>query len=105
VLRRGADLRWVTARSWTNRWYPQGIDWGVLQGRRMLAVSWFRQDRDRRHLASRVSFIDLSRRRHLDVALAVRGADGELEPARIHVGGLAWFGDRLFAAATKQGIW
>lgn len=105
MLRRGADLRWISARSWTNRWYPQGIDTGVLQGRRMLAVSWFRQDRDRRHLASRVSFIDLARRRHLDVALAIEGADGVLEPARIHVGGLAWFGDRLFAAATGQGIW
>jgi hypothetical protein len=71
----------------------------------MLAVSWFRQDRDRTHLASRVSFVDLPHRRHLDVALAVDSGGGELEPARIHVGGLAWFGDRLFAAATTQGVW
>lgn len=71
----------------------------------MLAVSWFRQDRNRKHLASRVSFIDLARRRHVDVALAIEGVDGVLDPARIHVGGLAWFGDRLFAAATRQGIW
>ncbi|MFT4158294.1 MAG: hypothetical protein QM630_10290 [Microbacterium sp.] len=105
VLRRGTDLRWVTARSWTNRWYPQGIDTGVLQGRRMLAVSWFRQDPIRTHLASRVSFVDLDRPRRLDVALAFEGDGGVLEPARIHTGGLAWFGDRLFAAATKQGIW
>jgi hypothetical protein len=105
VLRRGADLRWLTARSWTNRWYPQGVDTGVLQGRRMLAISWFRQDRTRTHLASRVSFIDLARPRRFDVALAIEGEGGTLEPARIHVGGLAWFGDRLFAAATKQGIW
>lgn len=99
------DLRWLTARAWTNRWYPQGVDLGILDGRRTLAVSWFRQDRDRHHLASRVSFIDLERSRHRDVALVIEGPDGELEPARIHVGGLAWFGDRLFAAATMQGIW
>ncbi|WP_217181155.1 hypothetical protein [Streptomyces sp. AC495_CC817] len=103
--RDGVDLRWLTARSWTNRWYPQGIDVGVLRGRRMLAVSWFRQDRSRTHLASRVSFVDLARPRHLDVALAVEGDAGALEPARIHTGGLAWVGDRLFAAATRQGIW
>lgn len=103
--REGVDLRWLTARSWTNRWYPQGIDVGVLQGRRMLAISWFRQDRRRTHLASRVSFVDLARPRRFDVALAIEADDGELEPARIHVGGIAWFGDRLFAAATKQGIW
>lgn len=71
----------------------------------MLAVSWFRQDRQRHHLASRVSLIDRARRRHLDLALAVTGTAGRLEPARIHAGGLAWFGDRLFVAATRQGIW
>jgi len=99
------EFRWVTARSWTNRWYPQGIDTGMLQGRRMLAVSWFRQDAQRHHLASRVTLIDLVRRRLIDVALMVESDDGRLEPARIHTGGLAWFGDRLFAAATNQGIW
>lgn len=99
------DLRWLSARSWTQRWYPQGVDHGVWRGRRTLAVSWFRQDRTGRHLASRVSFIDLERSRHLDVLLAVSDDDGVLQPARIHAGGLAWFGDRLFAAATGRGVW
>lgn len=101
----GIDLRWLSARTWTERWYPQGIDAGRLRGRRTLAVSWFRQDRAGRHLASRVTMIDLDRSRHLDVVLAVPGEDGRLEPAPIHAGGLAWFDDRLFAAATGQGIW
>lgn len=105
TTRRGTvDLRWRSARSWTNRWYPQGIDLGIRDGRRTLAVSWFRQDRERRHLASRVTFVDLERPRRIDVALAVE-EHGRLEPARIHAGGLAWFGDRLFVAATGQGIW
>lgn len=105
--RRGetVELTWLSARSYTKRWYPQGIDLGTWQGRRTLAVSWFRQDRDRRHLASRVTFIDLERSRHLDVALTIEDADGELAPAEIHAGGLAWFGERLFVAATGQGIW
>ncbi|MGJ0389238.1 hypothetical protein [Microbacterium sp. CGR1] len=103
--RRGTvDLRWLSARTWTRRWYPQGIDLGLWHGRRTLAVSWFRQQLDGHHLASRVAFVDLDRSRHLDVLLAVEDG-GELQPARIHAGGLAWFDDRLFVAATGKGIW
>jgi len=104
--RRGVvELKWLTARSYTTKWYPQGVDFGTWQGRRTLAVSWFRKDKSGQHLASRVTFIDLERSRHLDVALTIEGDDGELVPAQIHAGGLAWFGDRLFVAATGQGIW
>lgn len=98
------DLRWLSARTWTRRWYPQGIDLGLWHGRRTLAVSWFRQQLDGHHLASRVAFVDLERSRHLDVLLVTED-DGELQPARIHAGGLAWFDDRLFVAATGRGIW
>lgn len=98
------DLRWLSARTWTRRWYPQGLDLGLWHGRRTLAVSWFRQRLDGHHLASRVAFVDLERSRHLDVLLAV-DEGGELQPAPIHAGGLAWFDDRLFVAATGRGIW
>lgn len=90
---------------WTRRWYPQGVDHGVWRGRRTIAVSWFRQSLDGAHLASRITFVDLDRSRHLDVLLAIPGDDGKLQPARIHAGGLAWFDDRLFVAATGRGIW
>lgn len=99
------DLRWLSARAWTTRWYPQGIDVGMRDGRRTLAVSWFRQDPTGKHLASRVVLIDHDRARHIDIALAIEDEHGELVPAQIHTGGLAWFEDRLFAAATGQGIW
>lgn len=99
------DLRWLSARTWTRRWYPQGIDLGTWQGRRTVAVTWFRQRLDGVHLASRVTFVDLERSRHLDVLLALTDEEGELRPAPIHAGGLAWFGDRLFVAATGRGIW
>lgn len=78
---------------------------GTWRGKRLLAVSWFRQDLSGTHLASRVTLIDLKRSRSLDILLAELGDDGQLHPARIHAGGIAWFGDRLFAAATKRGIW
>lgn len=107
LLRTGRDartLRWLSRRSITQRWYPQGIDVGTWHGRRTLAVSWFRQDRDRRHLASRVTFVDIARGTSVDVALAIEG-DGGLEPAAIHAGGIAWMGDRLLVAATREGVW
>lgn len=99
------DLRWLSTRTWTRRWYPQGIDLGTWRGRSTIAVSWFRQRLDGVHLASRVTFVDRERSRHLDVVLAVTDDDGELQPAPIHAGGLAWFDDRLFVAATGRGIW
>ncbi|GAA2911598.1 hypothetical protein GCM10017596_11050 [Microbacterium keratanolyticum] len=99
------DLRWLSARSFTEKWYPQGIDVGVWQGRRALAVSWFRKDKTGQHLASRVTLIDPQRSRHLDLSFAIRDENGDLQPAQIHAGGLAWFDDRLFAAATNEGIW
>ena len=104
--RRGTvELKWLSARTYTMKWYPQGVDFGTWQGRRTLAVSWFRKEKSGVHLASRVTFIDLERSRHLDVALTIEGENGELVPAQIHAGGLAWFGDRLFVAATGQGVW
>jgi|GEM_PF-850799 len=99
------ELRWLSARTWTRRWYPQGIDLGSWRDRPTIAVSWFRQRLDGVHLASRVTLVDRERARHLDIILVVTGDDGELEPAPIHAGGLAWFGDRLFVAATGRGIW
>ncbi|WP_226531352.1 hypothetical protein [Microbacterium paraoxydans] len=103
--RETVELRWLSARTWTRRWYPQGIDVGIWRGRPTIAVSWFRQRLDGRHLASRVTLVDRERSRRLDVILAVTGDDGALDPAPIHAGGLAWFGDRLFVAATRRGIW
>lgn len=104
-LRETTDFRWLTARAWTTKWYPQGIDIGSWRGERTLAVSWFRQDKTGTHLASRVVLVDPEHPRHIDVALAFTDDDGELRPAQIHTGGLAWFEDRLFVAATGQGIW
>lgn len=99
------ELRWTSARGVSERWYPQGIDVATLNGRETLAITWFRQLSDGTHTASRVTLIDLARPRHRDVVLAQRDADDELQPVDIHAGGLAWFGDRLFFAATNRGIW
>lgn len=98
-------MRWLSARAWTTQWYPQGVDVGTWRGEPAIATSWFRQDADRKHVASRITLVDLDRSRRIDIALAVLDGHGALQPAQIHAGGLAWFDDRLFVAATGRGIW
>lgn len=100
------DLRWLSHRAVARRWYPQGIDVGMWRGRRTLAVSWFRKDATgTQHLASRITLVDLARGTSVDLALAIADERGRLDAARIHAGGLAWVGDRLLVAATREGVW
>ncbi|WP_157674665.1 hypothetical protein [Agrococcus jejuensis] len=101
------DLRWLSRRAFDARWFPQGIDVGTWRGRRTIAVTWYRKDATGEgHEASRVTLIDVRRSTSVDLALAVETADGTLEPARIHAGGLAWLDDgRLLVAATFEGLW
>ncbi len=71
----------------------------VEPGGRRVAVSWYAKDG-----GSRVTFLDVRARRYRHVELVRPGADG-LEPLRVHAGGLAWHGTRLYVAATKAGLW
>jgi hypothetical protein len=79
------------------RWWPQGIS--VATGGRFVAVSWYAKDG-----GSRLSFVDLRRRRYRHVPL-VQPTSGGHRPLRVHAGGLAWLDRRLYVAATGQGVW
>jgi hypothetical protein len=91
------------------QWWPQGIstsadasDTEDVEGRRLLAVSWYSRDH-----GSRISFFDLASRRYRHVLLVVPTLkDGELglEPLRVHAGGLVWCGPYLHVAATSRGV-
>lgn len=88
---------WDRADQADRGWWPQGIS--VATGGRYAAVSWYAADG-----GSRVSFVDLRRRRYRHVALVRPAADGH-EPLRVHAGGLAWDDGRLWVAATGAGLW
>lgn len=104
-LRRTFAPCWSLHRAWTwdsadrrdERWWPQGVS--VAPGGRHVAVSWYAKDG-----GSRVSFLDLRSRRYRHVEL-VRPVEDGFEPLRVHAGGLAWHGTRLYVAATKAGLW
>lgn len=79
------------------RWWPQGI--ALQPGGDVVATTWYAKDG-----GSRVSFLDLDRRRYRHVQLVVPTDSGH-HPLRIHAGGLGWHGSRLYVAATRAGLW
>lgn len=97
----GLDVRrawaWDRHDQADRRWWPQGVS--VATGGRYLAVTWYAKDG-----GSRVSFVDLRRRRYGHVPLVLPTPEGH-EPLRIHAGGLAWSDRRLYVAATRTGLW
>ncbi|MFC5503227.1 hypothetical protein ACFPJ4_13345 [Lysinimonas soli] len=103
-------FRWPLLESHTRRWWPQGVDTRP-DGSDILVVSWFAQDRRGRSTGSRLTVVDLRDARrprfhHVLLVEAVRGDDGrvQMDPVLVHAGGLAWVGDRLYAAATFDGL-
>ncbi len=106
---------WDREDRFTRQWYPQGISTSAdasgtedVEGRRMLAVTWYAKDLGGGSQGSRVSFIDLEDRRYRHVLLVVPRIreDGSVhvEPLRIHAGGVVWAGDHLHVAATSRGF-
>ena len=115
ALKARTGLRWRSRDTWDRRWWPQGIttsadasDTEDIGGRKVLAVSWYAKEKDGVGKGSRISFIDLERRRYRHVLLVVPtyGADGSLrlERLNVHAGGIVWAGPYLHVAATKKGL-
>jgi hypothetical protein len=99
----GHGFRWSLRDTFDRVWWPQGIDVSEHDGRRVLAVSWFA-----REVGTRLTFVDLRRRRYHHVLLVqpVRDAAGgvALDPVVVHAGGIAWVGDRILVADTFGGL-
>ncbi|WP_028639087.1 hypothetical protein [Nocardioides sp. URHA0032] len=102
-LRRTLAPGLAVHRAWTwdradrddPEWWPQGIS---VTGRQV-AVSWYAKAG-----GARVSFLDVGALRYRHVQLVLPTADG-WTPLRVHAGGIAWHGTRLYVAATKSGLW
>lgn len=110
----GRSLRWNTDDCLDRRWWPQGItssadagDGETFAGRRVLAVSWYAKPTDGVHRGSRISFLDLDSLTYRHVLLVVPSLTQgrlNLEPLRVHAGGIVWHGPYLHIAATRQGL-
>lgn len=100
---------WEAADRRDRDWWPQGITTSALTGFRerhghdVLATSWYAKH----HAGSRISIVDLERRRYGHVLLVTPTlADGRpgLAPLKVHAGGIVWLGDHLHVAATGRGF-
>jgi len=106
---------WDRADGRTEQWWPQGVSSSAdaseteeVEGRRMLAVTWYAKDVGDGGQGSRVTFVDLEDRRYRHVLLVVprlrRDGSLGLQPLRVHAGGLVWSGAHLHVAATARGF-
>ncbi|WP_372729219.1 hypothetical protein [Nocardioides sp.] len=117
-------LAWDRADRCTRRWWPQGISSSAdasphgtagddFVGRRVLVTSWYarpvHEDGDDGSRGARISFVDLATRRYRHVLLVTPKLDAEgrlqLNPLRVHAGGIVWWGGHLYVAATARGFW
>ena len=114
-LKVGRAFRWNLRDGWDKRWWPQGVttsadasDTEDIAGRKVLAASWYAKDVAGVGKGSRISFLDLRRRRYRHVLLVVPtfAKDGTLRLDRlnVHAGGIVWCGPYLHVAATKKGL-
>lgn len=99
----------------TPQWWPQGITTsadadpsGKFDGRELLMASWYAKPDPEGHQGSRVSVVDLATHRYRHVLLVVPSldADGrpEVNPLKVHAGGIVWNGPYLHVAATARGL-
>lgn len=109
AARRG--FRWGLRDTFDGSWWPQGIDVGEHDGRRVLAVSWYAQPVRGVERGVRITFVDLRRPRwpryhHVLLMEPVRDDTGtaRLEPVVVHAGGIGWSGDSLLVADTFGGV-
>jgi hypothetical protein len=106
-------LTWDAADRRDPDWWPQGITTSAdasdteevegADGRRLLVVSWYTGNGQ----GSRLSFLDLDRRRYRHVLLVVPVVENgrvRVEPLAVHAGGLMWHGPYLHVAATARGV-
>ena len=96
-LSRHRAWTWERADRGDRDWWPQGVS--AAPGGRYVLVSWYRTGG-----GSRVSVVDLLRRRYRHVGLVLPTPEAH-EPLRVHAGGLAWDGADLYVAATRAGLW
>lgn len=91
----------------TNKWVPQGIsstadayDKGDWNGKNAFAVSWHNNDDS----SARVTFIDKTTNQYRHVLLVYPTAKDDFGPVKIHAGGIAWYGDKLYVVDTSIGL-
>lgn len=110
-----------TSDGTTPAWYPQGISTsydayhGPIPGtntepeKRAVLVSWYGKGTNAWQ-GARITFVDVTvpsrpRYRHVLLVESRKSAGGpyDFRPVKVHAGGIAWYGDRLYIADSAGG--
>ena len=123
-------FEWNSGDGDVDYWWPQGVtgstgafdnatDQGKLDGRRVMAVSWYHKAEEDPNTSSykgvRVTLVDhsstqaIAYRHVLLVKPVLEGAVATYEPlagasSSLHAGGIAWVGNYLYVASTSTGF-
>ena len=115
-------FRWDNEDFNAAEWMPQGVSGsadatasGTVEGREVLAVSWYHKPEKSAsgvNEGSRISFVDTTEldkgsapyRHVLLVEPFDNNGTPDFRPIYLHVGGIAWVGDYLYATDTSQGL-
>ncbi|MEI2821036.1 MAG: hypothetical protein V9E81_12825 [Marmoricola sp.] len=110
---------WEADDNLDQRWWPQGIttsadanDTGAVHDRRLLITSWYSKGAEPGvpgpNEGSRITIVDLETLKYRHVLLVTATTDmfgrPAVAPLRVHAGGIVWFGDYLYVAGTKRGL-
>ena len=104
-----AAFTWEGADRRDPAWWPQGITTSAHTGladdlgHDVLATSWYAKN----GAGSRISVVDVERRRYAHVLLVVPTLEGDepgLTPLKVHAGGIVWHGPFLHVAGTGRGF-
>lgn len=92
------------------RWWPQGITTSAEAGRAdlgraIVVTSAYSREIEGVSSGSRVTFTDLESLRYRNVLLVEDTPDGGWSPLHVHAGGLAWYGEEMYVAGTRRGLY
>ena len=116
-----SGFTWNSGDNLVEHWYPQGLSGtataypsGDYAGRKVAIVSWYHKPEDDpnsdKNKGVRISFVDTTGMSdlHYRHALLVEpvwvGATASYQAVKVHAGGIAWWGNYLFAADTTKGV-
>lgn len=104
-------FRWDLEDQLTRRWWPQGIDTGLVAGREVVLTTAYAKPVAGVRQGCRLTVTDISdprrlRYRHVLLVETVVDEHGaaHLRPVRAHAGGLVWHGPHLHVARTARGL-
>jgi len=110
-------FKWNLGDTLSPDWWPQGITGsgdanatGLVAGKRVLVVTFYDKGDSEERKGVRVAFVDITNPKAIKYRFAllvtVRDNAGrtELEPVKVHAGGVVWYGRYLYIPDTGRGL-